>query len=143
MCHALQVSALFPVFAVLERQTEGAYEGAIELKLAPLVLSVTESRLARLRGFVLGLMAALSIPEGGNVLLDTLSAHAPGSRQHFHNAQVVMYDVTLVHAGQALSSRNASKATDSLPEEGRSLSMFSQRRGTPKWASLAVTAADT
>ena len=60
----LQVSALFPVFAVLERQTEGAYEGAIDLKLAPLVLSVTQSRLARLRGFVLGLVAALSVPEG-------------------------------------------------------------------------------
>lgn len=66
---------------MLERQTEGAYEGAIDLKLAPLVLSVTESRLARLRGFILGLVAALSVPEGRDVTLNTLSAHALMSRQ--------------------------------------------------------------
>ena len=62
----LQVSALFPVFAVLERQTEGAYEGSIDVKLAPLMMSVTQARLACLRRFMLGLVTALSVPEGNS-----------------------------------------------------------------------------
>ena len=51
---SLQVSALFPVFAVLDRQTEGACEGAIDLKLAPLMLSVTESRAGVLKDLCAG-----------------------------------------------------------------------------------------
>ncbi len=53
-----------------------------------------------------------------------------------------MCKLALLRAGQALNSRNVSKATDSLPEGARSLSMFSQRRGALKQASLLVTALD-
>ena len=72
----LQVSALFPVFAVLERQTEGACEGSIDLKLASLMVWVTESRLGRLRHFVLGLVASLSVPEGNSALQRGWHLHA-------------------------------------------------------------------
>ena len=60
----MQASALFPVFAVLERQTRGAYEGSIDARCAPLTVSFTESRLAVLRGLVSGLVSAMSVPDG-------------------------------------------------------------------------------
>lgn len=62
--HSLQVSALFPVFAVLERQTTGTYEGSMDARFAKLTVRVTESRLARLKGITLALAALLSVPEG-------------------------------------------------------------------------------
>ena len=58
------MSALFPVFAVLERQTTGTYEGSMDARFAMLTVWVTESRLARLKGIVLALVAFLSVPEG-------------------------------------------------------------------------------
>ena len=67
MAHLLQVSALFPVFAVLEGQTKGSYKGAIDAQLAPLTLWVTESRVDSLRGMVARLLASLSVPEGASI----------------------------------------------------------------------------
>ena len=60
----MQASALFPVFAVLERQTKGAYVGSIDARCAPLTVSFTESRLAVLRGLVSGIVSAMSVPDG-------------------------------------------------------------------------------
>ena len=124
MLFLLQVSALFPVFAVLERQTEGAYEGSIDLKLAPLMVSLTQSRLLRLRGFVLGLIAALSVPEGHS---STQSIWSMSMSSPYPSIDI--YDKTILHAGQASNSLAVSKATLCLPDEARSLSMFSARRG--------------
>ena len=67
LVHLLQVSALFPVFAVLEGQTQGSYMGAIDAKLAPLTLWATESRIVSLRGMVTRLLALLSMPEGASI----------------------------------------------------------------------------
>ena len=67
MRHLLQVSALFPVFAVLEGQTKGSYKGAIDAILAPLTLWVTESRIDSVRGMVTRLLASLSVPEGAGI----------------------------------------------------------------------------
>lgn len=58
------MSALFPVFAVLERQTTGTYEGSMDARFATLTMWVTESRLARLKGIISALAALLSVPEG-------------------------------------------------------------------------------
>ena len=66
MGYLFQVSALFPVFAVLEGQTKGSYKGVIDAKLAPLTVWVTESRIDSLRGMVTRLLALLSVPEGAS-----------------------------------------------------------------------------
>ena len=70
MGHLFQVSALFPVFAVLEGQTKGSYKGAIDAKLAPLTLWATESRIDSLRGIVTRLLASLSVPEGARIKIN-------------------------------------------------------------------------
>ena len=94
MTHPLQASALFPVFAVLEGQTKGSYKGAIDAKMAPLTLWVTESRIDSLRGMVTTLLALLSVPEGASydtTYINNLKAMA---------ACLVLKDATAHFSGQ-------------------------------------------
>lgn len=119
----MQVSALFPVFAVLERQTKGTHEGSIDARLAPVAVWVTESRLAGLRGIVSGILASTAVPEGKKCALvnwdqqtlhpwlcltrDNCHAHCDLQKQHMLQLNAILASMIESYAykleGTALS----------------------------------------
>ena len=111
---SLQVSALFPVFAVLERQTTGRYEGSMDARLATLTVWVTESRLARLKEIVLALVAFLSVPEGVQFLESKRPLHRH-MKALFHSSQCHLKKPCIKCRLQGAAFRMSSQALSEAP----------------------------
>ena len=60
----MQVSAQFPVYAVLEKQHEGIYDGTVDITIQSTALAVTESMLSLLSAFIAALPKVAGYSEG-------------------------------------------------------------------------------
>ncbi len=64
----LQISAQFPVFAVLEKQDQGVYNGSVDVKIESTAVALNESRLSTLAAFIAALPRVAGHSEGCDYL---------------------------------------------------------------------------
>lgn len=67
------MGALFPVFAVLEKQAQGSFQGQLDVDVQPLEAGLTQAQLRMLTDFVAALPVQAQPPAQGKVFV-----HPPG-----------------------------------------------------------------